>query len=181
MKKSAFVFTGVLFLHACVTGHFAQNEKGADKVRTEYYVGTVRTSSADGTREFAPPYESVAKRVILPEQSKIEEWVFYEGALNRTTLTLQKGRSQFKALDDLRTFTGTITYVGDPWSWSKWTYKLKMSDKSGVIEGNGSKNSKGFTTQKYFIAGGEKRVLISETYREVNKKEYEAKCKEILQ
>lgn len=147
--------------------------------RIEYFVGRVTTTSPDGVTPYGPPTETVARREFFGEEQRIEELVFHDGALRRTTLT-QQGQSAYAASDDAGSFTGTIAFEGeDPFVWSRWTYEIQMSDGSGTITGAGERSQTGFSTVKTFSAGGAPRARIAEVFTAASEAEYDAKLEEL--
>jgi hypothetical protein len=51
---------------------------------------------------------------------------------------------------DAASFTGTLTFTGEPWAWTGWTYDLAMADGSGTIDGSAALTAEGLSADKRF-------------------------------
>ena len=91
-----------------------------------------------------------------------------------TKLTQTDKNNVFTATDDAKSFSGTLTFEGENWKWSNWTYDIEMTNGSGKIVGEGKLTSSGVeTTKKFILPDGKEQVLITENLKEITKEEYE--------
>jgi len=147
---------------------------------TTWYAGTMATSSPDGATPYGPPKPALVARTVDPSHRRIVEVVVDDGRLRTTTLHRKGDTNVFTASDDSTSFTGTVTMVGDGWSFSGWTYDLSMSDGSGKITGSAEIDGTGIQTEKYFLApNGEKQVKIVDQLAQISKAEYEERLRKL--
>lgn len=146
------------------------NTKNAN---VKYYYGDVIITSADGKIPYGPTKHSLIKRTINKELKIITELVIQGKETFDTELKQINNSTKFSANDKLNSFNGFVEFTGTDWNWEKWTYDIKMNDKSGNIIGNGLLNENGIETEKYFTDSlGNKMVKIIEKLKNINQKEY---------
>ncbi|MBI4040667.1 MAG: hypothetical protein HY390_02245 [Deltaproteobacteria bacterium] len=161
MKKIKFGLTGMI----CMGITFLATSLYANEV--QYFLGTVHVAMFHGgSKMLAFEYQSLVKREILEESSKIIETVTFPKEPNNpksdygtivTTLIQKEKGSTFTVSDDLGYFTGEITFEGTPWHWERWTYELTMNDEvKSKVTGNGVISADGLQTHK---------KIDSETYQ----------------
>ncbi len=157
----------------------AEPPSGAVAPLVEYYVGEVSMHSPDGNVALGPARPTVAKRVLYFNEGRIEEWVWDEGTLGRTTMTRTEGNT-FAVSEDQGRFTGKVVFEGEPWKWTKWSYDLVMTDGSGKLWGVGEKIDGGLHTNKKFLSPeGEVRVQIRDHLTLVDEGAFAARVKEL--
>lgn len=140
-----------------------------------YYYGSVRTSSPDGKIPYGPVRYSLVKRTIIPAQSLIREWVRQGDQVFVTTLRQSTSEHVFDVTDSLKAFSGTMTFSGERWRWSSWTYDIQLRD-GGKIVGTGALKEKVLSTRKKFVgADGAAQALIVEELHEISEGEFKTK------
>lgn len=145
-----------------------------DILETHYYYGEVKTTSPDGKIPYGPLKYSLVKRTIDQKEKTISEYVMQDGKLFNTKLTQTDKSNVFATTDDEKSFSGTITFTGESWKWSSWTYNIEMTDGSGKIIGDGKLTSIAIETiKKFVLPNGKEQVLITENLKEITKEEYE--------
>jgi hypothetical protein len=146
---------------------------------TEYYYGTMTTTSPDGKVPYGPPAMTLVRRDVAPGDDRIVETVVQNGVTRVTTLSRGDGAT-FSASADDGSFDGTVTFSGEEWSWESWTYGISLSDGSGRIEGSGRFDGKWLETEKYFVAtNGERRARMSDRLVRIEREEYERRLAEM--
>ena len=106
--------------------------------------------------------------------AKIVEEVWQGNEHFVTELTRIAQGTTFNAADTGGTFTGTMTFSGDDWRWTSWTYDISMSDGSGKLLGSGQLKQSGISTDKRFQSpDGVVRVVIRETPASITKSEFQ--------
>ena len=139
-----------------------------------YYVGTSVTASPDGSRVFATDDVAV-KRTVDKAGKQITELVVHKGESFPTTPTERGDTNGFDATDGARSFTGTITFQGAPWSWNSWDYALTLT-AGGTITGHGDRSDAAITTAKVYAgANGAATAQIREDLKAVDADTYAAK------
>ncbi len=112
-----------------------------------YFVGTSQASSPDGATSFGSARAYVAKRTGSIAKGIIVEEIAQDGMSSTTTLTRRGDSSVFDATDADRTFSGTVTYSGDPFTAGEWEYALTLADGS-KLTGRGSLSASGLGATK---------------------------------
>ncbi len=172
MKSNfSILFCAFIIISACSS---SKNITKNDILNTHYYYGEVKTNSPDGKISYGPVKHSLVKRTIDEKGKTIIEYVIQDGKLFNTKLTQTDKNNVFTATDDAKSFSGTITFAGETWKWSNWTYDIEMTNGSGKIVGEGKFSSSGIeTTKKFILPNGKAQVLILENLNEITKEEYE--------
>lgn len=171
--KSNFTIIFCLFLIITVRSS-SMNIINNDILNTHYYYGEVNTTSPDGKTPYGPVKHSLVKRTIDEKGKTIIEDVMQDGKMFNTKLTQTDKNNVFTATDDAKSFSGTLTFEGENWKWSNWTYDIEMTNGSGKIVGEGKLTSSGVeTTKKFILPDGKEQVLITENLKEITKEEYE--------
>ena len=175
------LFSALTLLAACASGPATQTESAPATAPAAkqapaptYYSGAVMTTSPDGEQPLGPPVKVLAKRQLLPAENKIVEEVWHSGRHIVTTL-LRKEGGLFSASDAGGSFSGTLTFSGDDWDWSAWTYDIQLSDGSGKISGRGAKTDEGrLIIEKLFIdAAGAPKARILEDHKAISPEEFQ--------
>jgi hypothetical protein len=171
--RLAVVFSAATFLGACATAPAAVPASPA--AVTGWYGGTMVVTSADGATPFGPPKQALVARTVDAAHDQIVEVVVDDGALRTTTLQRDGGTNVFRATDEAKSFTGTVTMTGDGWNISGWSYDLTMADGSGTIAGTATIDAAGIRTEKFFVTpNGEKKVRIVDGLSPISQAEYDA-------
>jgi hypothetical protein len=160
---------------ACASGAKDARSGGAATGPAEaYYAGDFVVASPDGATPFGPAKTSVVKRVVDAEHHTITEDVRQGSERFLTTLTQIPGTPRFAAADAGKTFNGEVTFQGDPWGASTWSYAIAMTDRSGTLIGAGRLSAAGITTRKEFRdASGQPRAVIVEDLKTISRDEYD--------
>lgn len=116
-----------------------------------YYYGTVKYYSSDGTSQMGQTV-SLVSRMIDSDKKQIVETVTQPkenkpGANEFTTELNQKTGNSFTASDAAGTFTGEIIFFGNEWSWASWDYRISLNSGGGIT-GSGFLTSDGILTNK---------------------------------
>ena len=172
MKTNIKILISV-FLIVLVCSSF-KNITNNDILETHYYYGEVKVTSPDGKTPYGPVKYSLVKRTIDEKEKTIIEDVRQDGKQFNTKLSQTKEDNVFTATDEDKSFSGTMTFTGDKWKWTNWTYNIEMTNGSGKIVGEGRLTSSAIETiKKFVLPNGKEQVLITEHLNEISKQEYE--------
>jgi len=146
---------------------------------TTYYLGTSQASGADGT-PFGPPQPALVERIVKPAHKTIIETVLVDSRMLTTTLTQSQRPHVFEAIDEIASFTGTLTYEGPMWAFTRWHYDIILADGKGRIEGFAEIKLDRLHIEKFFVGpGGERQVRIVEDLKKITRSAFEAKRTEL--
>ncbi len=181
IPQSLTLLAASMAISACATsGRGAGLAGGEPGPVTTYYSGTIQVTSPDGSSSYGPSKPGLVARTVDREKGLIVEVVLDKGALRSTTLARVGESNEFQAQDTDKTFTGTLTFSGAPWSWTGWSYALSMTDGSGKIEGTALITDRSLRTEKFFLTpDGQRRARIVDDLQVIPKDEYERKLAEL--
>ncbi len=148
---------------------------------TSYYLGTSDVLGMDGT-VYVDDAPSILERTVSPRTGTITETVYvqFQGAMMTSTLRQTDDPQVFQATDEKASYSGTLTYAGDPWNPTGWTYDITLADNGGTITGTAKFSRDEISAEKLFTdGGGQPRARILDVVKRVTKEEYLAKRKEI--
>lgn len=153
----------------------------AAEAQTEYFVGSIQASSADGQTPYGPPKNTAIKRVINAEKGTIIETVLDEGVPRTTTLQRRGETAIFDATDVKKTFSGTLKFAGeDVWAPTGWTYDLKVKQGNWRLRGEAKLSPTALLTTKRLAQGdGPVRVKMVGRFKRVDAKTYETTLKRL--
>ena len=168
-----------------VPGAAPAQAAAAPKDAVFYYSGPATFTSGDGK-----PYgstTSLVKREVLPSRGLIVETVVQlarePGAPAReivTTLTRRADTLVFDAADAAGTFSGTLTFDGPDWAWTRWSYAIALKD-GGHVTGDGRLGDDGIRTDKRVLdAKGVVTVRVAEALAPIGAAEYEKRRRAML-
>jgi hypothetical protein len=169
-----------LIAGACATGTGGSGAAGTSRdTTTEYYYGTMSTSSPDGKVPHAPPAVTLVRRDVAPSEGRIVETV-HQGGTKRVVTLEQEDGGVFRVSSDDRSVEGEIAFDGPEWRWTRWSYAIELSDGSGTIIGTGKLENNWLETEKYFVASnGEGRTRIVDRLVRIDREEYERRLGEM--
>jgi hypothetical protein len=166
----------------CASGTSSTIHRGAaEPLSVEYYYGTSSTTSPDGKVRFGPAVMTLLRREITPGQERITETVTTPGRTSIMTMHRDSSERFLTVVTD-ETLEGSVTYSGgEEWRWPKWTYALRMTDGSGLIEGTGFVDDKWLETDRFVVSRtGERRSRTTERLSRITEEEYERRLAELL-
>jgi hypothetical protein len=152
---------------------------------TKYYYGDINISSADGKIPYGKTV-SLIKRIIEPDKKMITEIVLQPPRGQeaphdiKTTLTRLESSNVFSAVDDGRTFEGTLSFEGKEWAWNKWVYDIKLKDGS-KLQGEGALDESGIKTRKMFFNPSGQATLLIEDVKAITSDEYDSRHKRMME
>jgi hypothetical protein len=117
--------------------------------RFDYFQGHMKMRSPDGKTPYGPPKNVLVKRHIQPNSGTITEYTWHGGHALVTTMTRRVNTGIFDAVDNPKTFTGTLTYGGPVWCLSRWQYTVNLGPK-GNLKGTGWMEHGQMRTDKMF-------------------------------
>jgi hypothetical protein len=148
---------------------------------TSHFAGSIQVSSADGATPYGPPKAGLVERIVDASVGTITERVLDEGKIRVATLTRLGDTQVFEATDVDKSFTGTLTFTGQGWDLTGWTYALTMTDGSGRIEGTAVIDAAGIRTEKFFVSpDGARQVKITENLAPITEEEYQRQLAQAL-
>ena len=148
---------------------------------TSWYVGTGDVLGMDGT-VYVKDSPTLVERTVSPARKTITETVYVamQHAMVTSTLTQTADPQVFEATDALHSFSGTLTYDGDPWNPTGWTYDITLADNAGKITGTAKFGADEISAEKLFTSGdGTPTARIVDVARKVSKEEFLARRKEV--
>ncbi len=145
---------------------------------TRFYAGTVQMRGVDG--DLWIDGETTLRREVRPSQATIVETWMVNGAPVTTTMVRTGDGAVFAASDERSGVGGTVTFAGDPWVSTSWTYQLQIIDDEGTITGTGRLGETTLTTRKeYLLPDGTLNATLEERVLLVTEQEYDAKRKQL--
>lgn len=145
-----------------------------------YYIGHSDVVGMDGTI-YVHDAPALVERTVDPTAGVITEtvWVGSAHAMVTSTLRQTADPQVFDATDASASFTGTLTYDGDPWQPRGWTYAITLTD-GGTITGAAQIRSDEIWTEKLFTGpGGHPQAQIKEVVRRATPEAFAARRREL--
>jgi hypothetical protein len=151
--------------------------------RVSYYAGNVTMTSGDGTTAYGGT-TSLVKRTVNRARHEITETVIEpakkagEPAVEIVTHLKARGKTSiFDVEDEGRTFRGTMTFSGNDWKRTHWTYEIEMLENgapTGVtLSGDGDISPTSIRTRKVIAdADGNSMMLVEEDLGRVTPAEF---------
>ena len=129
-----------------------------------WFIGTSTTMSADGKTLFGKA-SAVVKRTLQPSSHQIvEELRRSDGLASKSTLRQRGNTPVFDVADAAATFSGTVTFNGDPYGKSAWSYTIAMTSGK-LLSGTGGWSDAGLQTAKVVSdASGKETARIAEQF-----------------
>lgn len=112
-----------------------------------YFLGSYTATSPDGKQQFGKS-TYVVKRSMLPASRTIVEEVKRDNFASVTTLRQRGDSPVFDVTDATGTFSGTVTFAGNPYGPSSWNYLITIIKTGQIISGSGSLTNAGIQTNK---------------------------------
>jgi hypothetical protein len=112
-----------------------------------FYLGSYTATSPDGKQQFGKS-TYVVKRSVLPASRTIVEEVKRDNFASVTTLRQRGDTPVFDVSDATGAFTGTVTFSGNPYGPSSWTYLITITKTGQIISGTGALTNAGIQTNK---------------------------------
>lgn len=169
------------------TQAIAQADPTVSDDQVSYYFGDVQYFSEDGKIPYGGTH-SLIKRTTSPQKLNITEELIQpprrqgQPAFQTvTTITRVDESNVLVATDDLHSFIGKMTFTGDNWMWTSWTYSLAFIGggfSGGKLVGSGTLNSGGMTIEKKFYTQTGV-TLVRENLKSISQNQFTA-CKATL-